>query len=198
MTHMHTHTPYTMIHNIHPVIVVLWVMSLCISISESSATFHFSSESIKTNIRKEAKSQWGEDIYLFENYFYGMVDGVVIESGALDGIFLSNSFMFERLFNWHSILIEANPKNYKRLRLAPRPKSTKIHAALCDSDTDSATGTDSTSHKVHYIVLEGRKNDNAISGYVLQCSTLTHSLIQLYLPCTMQQPSLVSSHVPTK
>ena len=71
-------------------------------------------------------------------------------------MFLSNSLMFEKLLGWHSLLIEANPQNYKKLKVAPRSNATKIHAALCDADTKQT---------LHYVILEGRRNDRAIAGY---------------------------------
>ena len=50
-------------------------------------------------------SQHDEDMWLLENWFYGMKGGVIIESGALDGILFSNSNLFESFMNWTAILI---------------------------------------------------------------------------------------------
>jgi hypothetical protein len=52
-----------------------------------------------------AWAQYGEDMWLVEKYFYGMKNGVVIESGALDGVLYSNSNVFETYLNWTAILI---------------------------------------------------------------------------------------------
>lgn len=52
-----------------------------------------------------AWAQFGEDMWLVEKYFYGMKNGVVIESGALDGVLYSNSNVFESYLNWTAILI---------------------------------------------------------------------------------------------
>jgi hypothetical protein len=137
-----------------PLILHLLLVSLLQIVTVTTASLHYSQSAARSEIRNGANSQWGEDIFLYENYFYGMVDGIVVESGALDGIFLSNSLMFERNFGWHSILVEANPKNFKKLLSAPRVNSTKIHAALCDV----------SQRTVHYIIVKGKKNDDAISG----------------------------------
>jgi hypothetical protein len=50
-----------------------------------------------------SQAQDQEDIWLYENWFYGMAGGVIMESGALNGILFSNSFMFESFANWTAI-----------------------------------------------------------------------------------------------
>jgi hypothetical protein len=50
-----------------------------------------------------SQAQDQEDIWLYENWFYGMAGGVIMESGALNGILFSNSFMFENFANWTAI-----------------------------------------------------------------------------------------------
>jgi len=50
-----------------------------------------------------ALAQDQEDVWLYENWFYGMESGVILESGALDGILFSTSFMFEAFANWTAI-----------------------------------------------------------------------------------------------
>ena len=44
-----------------------------------------------------------EDVWLYENWFYGMAGGVIMESGALNGVLFSNSYMFEHFANWTAI-----------------------------------------------------------------------------------------------
>lgn len=50
-----------------------------------------------------SQAQDQEDVWLYENWFYGMEKGVIMESGALNGILFSNSFMFEQFANWTAI-----------------------------------------------------------------------------------------------
>ena len=59
----------------------------------------------KRNWKDVAWSQHDEDMWLLNNWFYGVSNGVVIESGALDGILFSNSNLFEKYLNWTSILV---------------------------------------------------------------------------------------------
>ncbi|RYH29803.1 hypothetical protein EON65_07265 [archaeon] len=49
------------------------------------------------------RAQDQEDVWLYENWFYGMKNGVIMESGALDGVLYSNSLMFESFANWTAI-----------------------------------------------------------------------------------------------
>ena len=71
-----------------------------------------------------------EDIWLYENWFYGMKDGVIMESGALNGLTFSTSYMFEQFANWTALHVEADPENYKNLR-GNREQAVNVHAALC-------------------------------------------------------------------
>ncbi len=66
-------------------------------------------ETLAENSEKEkdylhlSKAQDQEDVWLYENWFYGMRNGIILESGALDGHLFSNSFMFETFANWTAI-----------------------------------------------------------------------------------------------
>jgi FkbM family methyltransferase len=77
------------------------------------------------------RAQEGEDIWAYENWFYGMTGGTIFESGSLDGFEFSTSLMFEKFANWNSIHVEANRNSFGRL-LKNRPHSINIHAALCN------------------------------------------------------------------
>lgn len=80
---------------------------------------------------KASHAQAHEDMYLYETFFFNKTGGVILESGALDGIRYSTSFMFEMMFNWTSIHIEGDVKNYERL-VKNRPNATNMNIALCD------------------------------------------------------------------
>ena len=77
------------------------------------------------------KAQYKEDLYLYENYFYGRVNGTILESGAYDGNRLSTSFMFEKYFNWFPIHVEASHQHFKLLKMN-RPNALNVHSALCN------------------------------------------------------------------
>lgn len=42
-------------------------------------------------------------------------NGFFIECGALDGLWLSNTFYFERLLGWKGVLIEADAFNFNQV-----------------------------------------------------------------------------------
>jgi hypothetical protein len=50
-----------------------------------------------------SRAQDQEDVWLYENWFYGMQNGLIIESGALDGLLFSTSYMFETFANWSAV-----------------------------------------------------------------------------------------------
>lgn len=49
---------------------------------------------------------------------------------------MSNTFMYERCFNWTGLLIEAQPDNFESLQYHSGRQSTKILSAVCASGTD--------------------------------------------------------------
>ena len=62
------------------------------------------------------KSQKGQDKYLNENFFKNKQGGFFVEFGAYDGVYLSNSYFFEKELNWNGICAEPIPEIYKKLR----------------------------------------------------------------------------------
>jgi hypothetical protein len=68
----------------------------------------FSDELVRSSEGRRAWSDFSyaqdqEDVWLYENWFYGMADGVIMESGALNGLLFSTSYMFEKFANWTAI-----------------------------------------------------------------------------------------------
>ena len=57
---------------------------------------------------KSARAQWFEDVYLYNNYFYGVEKGIVVESGAFDGLTFSTTFAIQKPLNWTAVHIEGN------------------------------------------------------------------------------------------
>ena len=87
-------------------------------------------KSTEGEYKDHSLAQDQEDVWLYENWFYGMKEGVIMESGALNGITFSTSYMFESFGNWTALHVEADPENYKFLR-GNREAAINIHAALC-------------------------------------------------------------------
>jgi hypothetical protein len=80
--------------------------------------------------RSNYKAQDGEDRFALDLFFSGVRGGLILESGALDGVMFSTSWLFERALGWRAIHVEASASNYAHL-VRNRPGALNIHAALC-------------------------------------------------------------------
>ena len=101
--------------------------------------------------RALSHAQSAEDLWLYDNWFYGMKNGVIMESGALDGLQYSTSYMFENIANWTSVHVEADPINYGKL-IQNRLNAININCALC-----------SEPRLLHYT---NEDNNPAVRGFV--------------------------------
>lgn len=52
---------------------------------------------------------------ILREIFADKQDGIFVECGAVDGVFLSNSLYLERALHWRGLLIEADEDNYNKL-----------------------------------------------------------------------------------
>ena len=103
---------------------------------------------LATPTRTNAPTDY-EDHYATENFFYGMIGGIVMEMGALDGTYPkghSMSYAFTK-FGWKRILIEGNPVHKKKL--SEHKDGIAVNAVVCDQR-----------RKVHYV------NRKTISGII--------------------------------
>lgn len=99
-----------------------------------STTKPYFNDKSTAEVFKYSKGQEGHEMdkWLYENMFYGIHNGIIVESGALDGLQYSNSFMYENALNWRSVHIEPDPDNFSLLR-KNRKHSINMNAALCDN-----------------------------------------------------------------
>jgi len=79
-----------------------------------------------------SRAQDKEDIWAYENWFFGYGNGTILESGGLDGLEFSNSLMLEKFADWKTILIEAHKGSFGKLT-SNRPEAVCVNAALCSS-----------------------------------------------------------------
>jgi FkbM family methyltransferase len=64
----------------------------------------------------EFYSQFGQDKYLFDNFFHSKKSGYFVDIGAYDGITQgSNSLFFEKI-GWKGVCIEPNPQLFEKLK----------------------------------------------------------------------------------
>lgn len=61
-------------------------------------------------------SQFGQDQFVYENFFKGNKEGVFVEIGAHDGISFSNTYFFEKELGWKGFCIEPIPEIFEKLK----------------------------------------------------------------------------------
>lgn len=84
-------------------------------------------------------SQFGEDVTLLPTLLAttsGHI-GTFVEIGANDGITGSNSLLLERCWRWRGLLIEANTKNFAKLRSSKRV-AHMAHSGVCAASPDGS------------------------------------------------------------
>lgn len=65
----------------------------------------------------EYKSQYGQDKWIIEEQFPNLNNGYFVDLAAADGIFLSNTYILEKNYNWNGICIEPNSFSFENLKL---------------------------------------------------------------------------------
>ncbi len=86
-------------------------------------------KSNKENFRgkKKSFSQFEQDLKVLK-HFNNKKKGYFIEIGALDGIYLSNTYLLEKDYKWKGICIEPVPSEFKKLK--KNRKSVNIPQAV--------------------------------------------------------------------
>lgn len=60
-------------------------------------------------------SQFGQDVFVYDNFFENKRNGTFVDIGAHDGVTLSNTYMFEKNFGWKGWCFEPNPVVFEKL-----------------------------------------------------------------------------------
>ena len=84
---------------------------------------------------RQFMSQQGEDLEVYVDYFKDreVKGGIYIEAGAVEGWQASNSWYFEHNEDFTGMLVEANPRLVRGLRMF-RPNNILVIGALYDAD----------------------------------------------------------------
>lgn len=98
------------------------------------------------------KAQYGEDRYAMNTFFAKKLGGIVLESGALDGLTFSSTYLFQNEADWLAVHVEASPVSFAQLE-KNRPDCVNVHAALCVRETE-----------VHYIGPSSAATSGAVGG----------------------------------
>jgi FkbM family methyltransferase len=125
--------------------------------------------------RNQRAAQLGEDVWMWEHWFFAMRAGLIVESGAFDGKIYSSTYMLEKMANWSAIHIEADPENFQKL-VKNRGGSININAALCNS----------SSTKLHYTA----SGKGAVRGFV---EFMSEPFLELWHKDLYLNKSLVNS-----
>ena len=95
--------------------------------------------------------EW-EDASAHECFFAGRRNGMILESGALDGVLFSVSNFFVRARGWRAVHVEGSPRSFEALA-RNRPESLNINAAICTRLTP-----------LHYAQTKG-ENGSPVGGF---------------------------------
>mmetsp|Transcript_30910 Transcript_30910/g.69437 ORF Transcript_30910/g.69437 Transcript_30910/m.69437 type:complete len:340 (+) Transcript_30910:178-1197(+) len=60
------------------------------------------------------------------------VGGTFIETGAYNGLYMSNTKLLEYAFGWSGLLVEMVPKHFHELRQYRSERSVPLHSAVCE------------------------------------------------------------------
>lgn len=110
---------------------------------------------LASSFEAAAHAQDREDVYALAHFFWGAArpaGGIILESGALNGVFLSTTYAFETVLRWRAMHIEPGPIKFGELALN-RPRSLNLHTALCDA-----------ARTLHFAQAPGK--ESAMSGIV--------------------------------
>jgi hypothetical protein len=113
-------------------------------------------------------------VWLYERYFRGVRDGLVIEVGAGDGFTQSYSFFFQHYANFTAMHIEGDESTYARLQLV-RPHSVNVQAAICNERK-----------RVHW----GQALKRRMRGVL---ELMPHNFLATHYPSLSSSPALVQS-----
>jgi len=77
----------------------------------------------------EFRGQHQQDKFVYDVFFAGKRGGTFFECGALDGVYLSNTNVFEQFFDWRGVIVEPLEGQYEQL-VKNRPNSKCYNACV--------------------------------------------------------------------
>lgn len=127
----------------------------------------------------EFYSQYGQDKFLFENFFKEKNNGFYLDIGAHDGITLSNTYFFEKL-GWDGVCFEPIPNVYEKLKT--NRKCRTFNCALSDKKgyekflvlegyTEMLSGIYDNYDKKHLSRIEDEQRSMGGTKKIIECQT---------------------------
>jgi FkbM family methyltransferase len=137
-------------------------------------------------------AQFGEDVYAYEHFFFGKRDGVILESGALDGNQFSTSWFFVKALGWRAVHVEPSPTNYGSLSYQ-RPEALNVHTALCNESRSVRFITQQNSVSAVGGIWEFMTPEQRLRWF----GELSPEAVQALptIPCQPLQPLLAMFHI---
>ena len=131
---------------------------------------------LKNNLRKskyEYRAQAGQDKYVEQ--FLNNENGVYVEFGARDGVEHSNTYYFEKTYNWTGILVEPDDRELKKITINRPNAHIYTGVAVCPVGTKEVTFAISSNRGwsgIHNSYDDKRWYNTVISQKTLQCVDL--------------------------
>jgi len=135
----------------------------------------------------ESYSQYGQDIFIFENFFVNKKEGFYVDIGAYDGIKLSNTYLLYKL-GWlgacfepnKSIfpLLEKNRLNDQNYNFPIGPENKSVQYLNIEGQPDMLSGVMDYYHLDHLsrINREMMETDSNADSYITEMLTLNSVL----------------------
>ena len=79
------------------------------------------------------RGQWGEEKWVHDNFFAGVTGGLILESGALDGLDKSQSWWWVHSLSWRAVHVEASPRT-RRIYLKTNQGTGDVVTTLTDGN----------------------------------------------------------------
>lgn len=77
-------------------------------------------------------SQIGQDSWVINEVFYQKKGGFFLEIGSADGIYINNTYLLEKRYDWKGICIEVNPQTFQKLQV--NRKCTCLNVCIDDNE----------------------------------------------------------------
>jgi len=144
----------------------------------------------------EFYSQYGQDKFLFENFFKEKNNGFYLDIGAHDGITLSNTYFFEKL-GWDGVCIEPIPnvfnklkenRNCKLFNCALSNKKGTENFLLLEGYTEMLSGLLENYNPAHLLRIENELRMMGGNKKIITTETITFD--ELNLPKNIDYMSL--------
>jgi len=149
----------------------------------------------------EVQSQDLEDMHILEILLLAAKhegQKTFVELGALDGKTFSNTYMLERCFGWHGLLIEGSPQNFEKLKHnRPSPKNVLKNLAICPpggagyvnfSSTGSAVSGDASAMSDSF-KAKWKTQQKAASSYAFRANHSSRSCVRQACQASRSCPS---------